>query len=172
MKVQYILPVLRSPRTKVRTDNSLLERVCFQGFTAKWDSSKKRTIIWYRDGQISWPLLLKATFLSAPTHSMTYLLEESWHFHHFFSPSSGWLPALAKTAAGCNHWSKLTELCELLLLHCVPFRNLLGKVLAFITLDLGGQRPLLKDIILVNPYTIQSQRAGLEFIKDVTMVLY
>lgn len=127
MKVQYTILVHRSPRTKVRTDSSLLECVYFQVFTAKWDSLNKTAIIWWGDGQFSWPLSLNATSLSAPTHSMTYLLEESWHFHHFFSLSSGWLPALANTAAGCNHQSKLTELCELLLLHCVLFSNLLWQ---------------------------------------------
>lgn len=46
-----------------------------------------------------------------------------------------------------------------------------GKVLAFIILDLGRQRPLLKDIILINLYNIQSQRVGFEFIKDPMMIL-
>ena len=54
MKVQHTIPVRRSPRTKVRTENSLLESVCFQGFTAKWDSSKKdsNNSVW------RWPDLL------------------------------------------------------------------------------------------------------------------
>ena len=47
-----------------------------------------------------------------------------------------------------------------------------GKDLAFIKLDLSGQRSLLKDIILVDPYSIQSQRVGTEFIKDAMMILY
>ena len=128
MKLQYTIPVHRSPRTKVRTDSSLLECVYFQVFTAKWDSLNKIAIIWWGDGQFSWSLSLNATSLSPPPpHSMTYLLEESWHFHHFFSLSSGWLPALANTAAGCNHRLKLTELHELLLLHCVLFRHLLWQ---------------------------------------------
>lgn len=39
-------------------------------------------------------------------------------------------------------------------------------------LNLSDQRSLLKNIILVDPYSIQSQRVSTEFIKDVMMVLY
>lgn len=37
----------------------------------------------------------------------------------------------------------------------------LGKVLAFITLDLGEQKPFIKDVILVNSDNIQSQGVDL-----------
>ena len=47
-----------------------------------------------------------------------------------------------------------------------------GKDLAFIILDLSVQSSLLKDIILVDPYSIQRQWVDTEFIKDVMMTLY
>lgn len=143
------------------TNESLIECVCFQYRTANWDSSNEITI-WEGGGQVSWPLLLNTMSWSTPTHFMTYLFEESWHFHHFFSLSSGWLPTVANTAAGCNHWPKLTGLCELLLLHCVLFRNLswLSPYIYCVRLGKAEAKPIRKDVILLNPYNTQSPGVG------------
>lgn len=124
----------------------------------------------------TWPNLLaliaEHNVLVYSNSSVTYLLEESWHFRHFFSLSPGWLPTLANTATGCNHWPKLTGLCELLLLHCVLFRNLPWQSPCIYYIRLGWAEAFHKRCNSGEFWQYPESGGWSWFTKDVTMLLF